>query len=76
MFRLYNSFNLGKSMICGGDLDLDTCQGDSGGPLIANIDEKFTVVGVTSWGLGCGRPNSPGVYADISYHMNFINQIN
>ena len=36
-------------MVCGGDHNLDTCQGDSGGPLIANIDGKFTLVGVTSW---------------------------
>ena len=65
-------------MICGGDHNLDTCQGDSGGPLIANIDGKFTLVGVTSWGRGCGRSNSPGVYSDISNPdmMNFIHQIN
>ena len=64
-------------MICGGDQNLDTCQGDSGGPLIANIDGKFTLVGVTSWGKGCGGPNSPGVYSDISHPsmMNFINSI-
>ena len=63
-------------MICGGDQDLDTCQGDSGGPLIANIDGKFTVVGLTSWGKGCGRLNSPGVFSDLSHPsmMNFINK--
>ena len=63
-------------MICGGDQNLDTCQGDSGGPLIANIDGKFTLVGITSWGDGCGGPY--GVYADITHPsmMKFINQIN
>ena len=62
-------------MICGGGY-LDTCQGDSGGPLIANIDGKFTLVGVTSWGKGCGV--SPAAYSDISYFsmLRFINQIN
>ena len=65
-------------MICGGEQNLDTCQGDSGGPLVANIDGKFTLVGVTSWGKGCGGVNSPGVYVDISHPsmMNFINQVN
>jgi trypsin len=39
----------------------DTCAGDSGGPL---LDESGTeLVGVTSWGLSCGSPEHPGVYA-------------
>ena len=65
-------------MICGGDQNLDTCQGDDGGPLIANIDGKFTLVGVTSWGRGCGRINSPAAYSDISHPsmMQFIKNIN
>ena len=66
---------LADVMICGGKLNKDACGGDSGGPLIANIDGKFTLVGVTSWGIGCGAANSPGVYADISHPsmMRFIN---
>ena len=65
-------------MICGGDQNLGPCFGDGGGPLIANIDGKFTLVGVTSWGKGCGGPNSIGVYSDVSRPsmMRFINQIN
>ena len=59
---------LADVMICGGKLNKDACGGDSGGPLIANIDGKFTLVGVTSWGPEeCGAANSPGVYADISH---------
>ena len=66
-------------MICGGGIDTNTCRGDSGGPLIANIDGKFTLVGVTSWGPGgCDASNNIGVYVDISETnmFNFINQIN
>ena len=65
-------------MICGGGIDTNTCKGDSGGPLIANIDGRFTLVGVTSWGpKGCG-PSGFGVYVDISETsmLNFISQIN
>jgi trypsin len=41
----------------------DTCEGDSGGPLLDASGEKL--LGITSWGVSCGEPEHPGVYALI-----------
>jgi len=73
--NLYN--RLSEHMICGGQQGEDTCQGDSGGPLIAMIDNyeeypKYTLVGVTSWGYGCGKQGKPGVYAEVADYLPWI----
>lgn len=72
---------LEKGMICGlgrvrsGDDDIagDSCLGDSGGPLVKRRpDGTVRLVGLVSWGKGCGIANMPGVYVDVSYYSRWI----
>lgn len=57
-------------MLCAGRSGKDTCQGDSGGPLVVGN----THIGITSYGFGCARPNSFGVYARTSHYIGWIDR--
>ena len=46
----------------------DACEGDTGGPLVVN----GILVGIVSWGIGCGQPGFPGVYTDVAALRSFV----
>lgn len=52
------------NMLCASAPDEDTCTGDSGGPLVRE-EQQPVLVGIVSWGLGCYRQGSAGVYVRI-----------
>ena len=40
--------------------------------MIESTEGKFELVGITSWGKGCGEPNQPGVYTRVSSFLSWI----
>jgi len=56
--------------ICAGNGTFaDTCQGDSGGPLVAYRHGAWWLIGLTSWGYGCGPG---GVYTKVSSYEEWM----
>lgn len=64
--ELYGSKVFKEGMLCAGYIngERDACTGDSGGPLVC--DNKL--VGIVSAGLGCARPDYPGIYTDVAFY--------
>ncbi|XP_050419568.1 proclotting enzyme-like [Adelges cooleyi] len=60
-----------EHFLCAGKAAKDSCSGDSGGPLMLN-ENKWTQVGIVSWGIGCGKGQFPGVYTRVTSFMPWI----
>ena len=71
-------YKITKDMLCANSEDgvavsgAGACYGDSGGPLVCLEDGKPVIAGIVSFGYGCGRAYSPGVYARVTSYRRFI----
>ncbi|XP_055460482.1 serine protease 41-like isoform X2 [Psammomys obesus] len=74
LYKLSSLPFIRNDVICAGaeDGSADTCSGDSGGPLVCDVDGLWYQIGIVSWGIGCGRPNLPGIYTNVSRYYNWI----
>ncbi|MFF3343859.1 S1 family peptidase [Streptomyces sp. NPDC002779] len=75
--RSYSGYSglIASEEICAGYTagGVDTCQGDSGGPMFRrDAANQWIQVGIVSWGIGCARPNAPGVYTEVSTFASAI----
>lgn len=78
MFPGYDGY-IDSRQICAARAEggVDSCQGDSGGPIYAyNENDNAPVLrlaGITSWGVGCARPEFPGIYTRVAAFTDWIN---
>uniref|UniRef100_K7F5T2 Vitamin K-dependent protein C n=1 Tax=Pelodiscus sinensis TaxID=13735 RepID=K7F5T2_PELSI len=65
-----------ENMLCAGNLEdkQDACGGDSGGPMVTKFKNTWFLVGLVSWGEGCGKKEKFGVYTKVSQYLEWIQQ--
>ncbi|XP_041118803.1 vitamin K-dependent protein C-like isoform X2 [Polyodon spathula] len=68
---------LTDNMLCAGVLggSKDACSGDSGGPMVTKFKRYWFLVGLVSWGEGCGRMDKLGVYTKVSNYLEWIKNV-
>lgn len=74
--QLGRYYELHHSLLCaGGEEGRDACVGDGGSPLVCPIKDypdRYQVVGLVNFGLGCGDKDVPGVYTNVQMLLSWI----
>lgn len=66
-----------RNMFCAGykqEIVGDACKGDSGGPFVVQRKNRWYLIGIVSWGVGCGRKDHYGYYAKVSNYHSWIKE--
>uniref|UniRef100_A0A8D0L9Q7 Vitamin K-dependent protein C n=1 Tax=Sphenodon punctatus TaxID=8508 RepID=A0A8D0L9Q7_SPHPU len=65
---------ISENMLCAGLMgdSQDSCNGDSGGPMVTQFKNTWFLVGLVSWGEGCGKQENFGVYTKVSHYLGWI----
>ncbi|XP_078065243.1 vitamin K-dependent protein C-like [Mustelus asterias] len=63
-----------SNMICAGNPSSrqDACKGDSGGPMAILSNGTWFLLGLVSWGEGCGHFQTFGVYTKVTNYLDWI----
>ena len=55
--------------------DRSSCYGDGGGPVaVQREDKRWEVVGIQSWGVGCGQKGQPNVATRVEAFLEWIEE--
>ncbi|XP_039957728.1 trypsin theta-like [Bactrocera tryoni] len=64
----YSEDEVLNTMLCGLASNLQACNGQAGDPLV--VDNQL--VGLVSWGYGCGNKGNPAVFTNIAAERSWI----
>ncbi|UYV65450.1 hypothetical protein LAZ67_3004412 [Cordylochernes scorpioides] len=73
--HLGSRYTLPTSALCAGAAGRDACDGDGGGPLVCRRGRTWYQLGVVSFGIGCGRPDMPGVYTRVASYSGWVHGV-
>ncbi|XP_052866327.1 clotting factor B-like [Anopheles cruzii] len=69
---LGRKFQLHDSFVCAlGSRKADSCQGSGGSPFVCNRNGRYYLIGLVSWGIGCGE-GVPAVLSNTAGLSNWI----
>ncbi|XP_036410805.1 vitamin K-dependent protein C [Megalops cyprinoides] len=69
--------NVTENVLCAGRVGTreDACEGDSGGPMVTKFRDTWFLIGLVSWGEGCGHKEKLGIYTKVSNYMEWIDSV-